>query len=142
MINPDSNHDPLNLTSVALELFKSRSIHQGSSPQQLAIGCFRDAKAFLAAADNVLSGEIDLSDEDTNPLDPAFAPNLKKTHPINLMSRIWGDLNKVRNVLAELDANPATDTYEPYSWGKPEVNQARALFPSVVQRAKQVLTKN
>jgi len=142
MTNSEPIHDPLNLTSVALELFKSRSIHQGASPRQLAIGCFRDATAFLAAADDVLSGEIDLSDEDTNPLDPAFAPNLKKTHPINLMSRVWGDLNKVRDVLDELEASPAADSYEPLSWGKPEVNQARALFPAVVHRAKQVSTRN
>lgn len=137
MATAEKTNEKMNLASVALELFKGRSLHHGVTPRQLAIGCFRDAAAFLAAADEALAGKIDWSAEDTNPLDSAFAPNLKKTHPINLMSRAWGDLKKVRATLAELDANPAAESYDPFSWGKPEVNQARALFPAVVNRAKQ-----
>ena len=72
---------------------------------------------------------------DSSPLDPAFAANLKKTHPINLMSKEWGDLRKVREALKFLEENPSLEAYEELSWGKPEVNQARALFPTVVQRA-------
>ena len=130
--------DPLTLTSVALELFKGRSLVHGTSPQQLAISCFRDAQAFLEAASQVVDGNLDLQTDETNPLDAAFAPNLKRTHPINLMSRAWGDVRKVQDALADLEANPGAETYERYSWGRPEVNQARALFPAVVQRAKQV----
>ncbi len=138
MATSDKTTDELDLSAVALELFKSRSLQSGANPQQLAIICFRDATVFLAAAQEVLAGGMDLFAEDTNPLDEAFAPNLKRTHPINLMSRAWGDLRKVQAALADLDANPTVDFYEPYSWGKPEVNQARALFPAVVSRAKQL----
>jgi hypothetical protein len=126
------------VTTVALELFKERSSQSGISPKQLAIDCFRDAAAFTQVAEDVLTGDIDLLDVNADPLDEAFAPNLKRTHPINLMSRAWGDLNKVQAVLAELDANPALEVYEPYEWGKPEVNQARALFPAVINRAQQL----
>ena len=133
----EHSNSALDITAVALELFKERSSQIGISPKQLAIECFRDATTFTNIAEDVMSGEIDLIAEDTNPLDVAFAPNLKKTHPVNLMSRAWGDLNQVRTVLAELDANPAAEQYAPYGWGKPEVNQARALFPAVVNRAAQ-----
>ncbi|HEY0984650.1 hypothetical protein [Schlesneria sp. T3-172] len=133
----EKNTESLNRSMVALELFKARSVSGGGSPRQLAISCFRDAMVFLEAAYEIQSGRADLS-ADESPLDPAFAPNLKRTHPINLMSRVWGDLRKVQEALADLDANPGADYYEPYSWSKPEVNQARALFPTVVNRLKQM----
>jgi hypothetical protein len=126
-----------NLTAVALDLFKGRSTQSGLNTHQMAITCFRDAKIFLAAAEQVHAGKLDIEEDESNALDIAFAPNLKRTHPINLMSRAWGDLQAVQKVLAYLDANPKADFYEPHSWGKPEVNQARALFPAVVDRARQ-----
>lgn len=138
MAAAEKTRDSSQLTSVALELFKERSSHAGISPEQLAIDCYRDATAFLATTADVLSGKIDLQFEDANPLDEAFAPNLKRTHPINLMSQAWGDLEKVRTVISVLDANPAAESYETYSWGKPEVGQARALFPAVISRARQL----
>jgi hypothetical protein len=142
MPTSDSSMTGLDVTAVALELFKERSAQGGFSPKQLAIDCFRDATIFTEVAEEVLTEGIDLSSDDANPLDVAFAPNLKKTHPINLMSRAWGNLDKVRETLAYLDANPGCESYEPYGWGKPEINQARVLFPAVVIRAKQcVVTK-
>ena len=140
MPTPEKSNDKLNLSAVALELFKSRSVHASINPRQLAIACFRDADVFISATQEILDGGVDLYADETNPLDEAFAPNLKRTHPINLMSRAWGDLRKVQAALADLDANPVAESYEPYSWGKPEVNQARALFPAVVNRAKQFAT--
>ena len=136
MITSETTSNALDVTAVALELFKERSSQAGISPKQLAIDCFRDATAFTTVAEDVMTGEIDPVAEDANPLDIAFAPNLKRTHPINLISRAWGDLTKVQAALAELDANPAVEFYEPYGWGKPEVNQARVLFPTVVSRAQ------
>jgi hypothetical protein len=135
-----STIDTAKLIAVALDIFKGRSSQPRVSPRQLAIECFRDATAFNEVAEEVQTGGIGTVAEDTNPLDMAFAPNLKRTHPINLMSRAWGDLNKVQAVMAELDANPAAEFYEPFGWGKPEVNQARALFPAVVSRAKHSTT--
>jgi hypothetical protein len=140
MTNSETSQTGLDVTAVALELFKERSSQGGISPRQLAIECFRDATIFTDVAEDVATSGIDLITEDSNPLDVAFAPNLKKTHPINLMSRTWGDVNRVEQALADLDANPGAEQYEPYGWGKPEVNQARALFPAVVDRAKQFAT--
>ena len=128
------------LTEIALELFKVHSLQPGVSSQQLAIECFRAAAVFKRVADDVQRNGIDQLAEDNDPLDIAFAPNLKKTHPVYLMSRAWGDLKQVQATLAELDANPAAEFYEPFGWGKPEVNQARALFPAVVNRAEKSTT--
>lgn len=141
MTTSRTSNDTLSLTDVALELFKTRSMSPGINPEQLAIDCFRSAKSFLAVSELVQSGEIAAIDNDTNPLDVACAPNLKKTHPVNLMSRAWGDVKKVESVLAELEADPSAESYEPFGWGRPEVNQARALFPAVVNRAQQYMTK-
>jgi hypothetical protein len=129
-----------NLTDVALDLFKERGAQSGISSHQLAMNCFRDAKIFLDAAELVHSGKLNFLEEDTNPLDVAFAPNLKRTHPINLMSRAWGNLAAVHKAFNDLDANPKAESYEPHGWGKAEVNQARALFPAVIQRAKQMVS--
>ena len=138
MTGSEKSTEKLSLPLIALELFKGRSLQPGVNPRQLAIDCFRDATVFVAAAQEVQSGNADLFIEETNPLDLAYAPNLKRTHPINLMSRAWGNLQKVQAALADLDAHPSAEFYEPYGWGKPEINQARALFPAVVSRAKQL----
>lgn len=128
------------LKAVALELFKASRV-AGVSAQQIATRCFKDASAFLEVSTKVLSGSVDIFAEDNNPLDEAFAPNLKKTHPINLMSREWGSLEKVREVLSDLDQNPKLESYEKYGWGLPEVNQARMLFPAKLAKAKLASTK-
>lgn len=133
----DTADEQFNVAAVALQLFKERSTQSGISPKQLAIECFRDATAFTQVAEDIATGDVDLNSEDDNPLDVAYAPNLKRTHPVNLMSRTWGDLEKVREVINDLDANPAVESYELYEWGKPEVNQARYLFPAVINRAKE-----
>jgi hypothetical protein len=125
---------------IAIELFKVRSGLPGASAQQLATGCVRDAMIFVHTFNEAITGGDRLLAEDSDPLDTAFAPNLSKTHPINLMSRARGNLQKVQLALADLEANPAAEFYETYNWGKPEINQARALFPAVILRSKRTTT--
>lgn len=121
------------LQEVAFDLFKNSRQGVGS-PEQHAIKCFRDGAAFLAAADKIKSGEINIVAIDNNPLDEAYAPNLKKTHPINLMSRQWGNIKKVREFY-ELVKSPNVTAIEELNWGLPECNTARALFPAVLEKA-------
>ena len=106
------------------------------SSEQVAMQCFRDAQSFLKVSEQIAKGGIE-DHPDNNPLDPAFAPNakLKKNDPLNVMSREWGDIGKVRRILNELNATPAATTYEELGWGLQQVNQARDLFPAVVERA-------
>lgn len=124
----------LQLQEIALTFAAERSTQHGLT-RGMAISCFRDAKTFMEVANEALSGKLD-SKEGLTALDAAFAPNLKRSHPINLMSSEWGDLEKVKKVLDDLNQNVAADRYEPLEWGKQEVNQARALFPAVIERAK------
>ena len=135
MANNDKPQTDNKLQSLAFELFTQRSaMLNGRSAEPVASQCFRDAESFLKVAEKVEKSGL-ASIADSSPLDPAFAANLKKTHPINLMSKEWGDLKRVREALKFLEENPSLESYEELSWGKPEVNQARALFPTVVQRA-------
>lgn len=137
MANNDKPQTDNKLQALAFELFTQRSAMLGGrSAEPVASQCFRDAESFLKVAERVEKSGL-ASIADSSPLDPAFAANLKKTHPINLMSREWGNLAKVREALKFLDENPSLESYEELSWGKPEVNAARALFPAVVQRADQ-----
>lgn len=128
------------LQETAFELFKHRPANVGSA-RQIAIQCYRSAEAFLQATDELIAGTLNITSIDQNPLDEAYAPNLKKTHPINLMSRHWGSVDKVRKTLAALKSEPEAKAYEPYGWGLPEVNQARALFPALVKKADELEEK-
>ena len=119
----------------AFELFKSSSF--GVSPKMLAIRCYRAAQEFCDAEDEILSGAVSISVIDNNPLDDAYAPNLKKTHPVNLISKKWGDLKKAMEAYEHVQ-NLGVNAYEPLGWEMPECNTARALFPAVLKRAKEV----
>lgn len=119
----------------AFELFRSSAV--GVAPEMLAIRCFRAAQAFCDAADKIISGEVSIYQIDNNPLDDAYAPNLKKTHPVNIISKKWGDLKKAVEAWEHVQ-NLSVKEYEPFGWSEPECNQARALFPAVLDRAKTV----
>jgi hypothetical protein len=119
----------------AFELFKASAF--GVSPKMLAIRCYRAAQEFCDAEDEILNGTVSISVIDNNPMDDAFAPNLKKTHPVNLISKKWGDLKKAMEAWQHVK-NLSVNAYEPYGWEMPECNTARALFPSVIKRAREV----
>lgn len=123
------------LQALALDLFRTGRNAMGS-PKQIAIKCFRDAAAFRDVMRQIMSNEIDVFFEDNNPLDQAHAPNLKKTHPLNLMSQAWGSIEKVRNTLAALEAAPTDTIYDLYGWGAQEVSIARFHFPEVIRKAE------
>lgn len=126
------------IKDLAFSLFTQRSgFAHGQSAENVARRCFIDATAFLKVSDTIGSEGLQPI-EDLNPLDTAFARNLPKTHPINLMSREMGNVNRVKEVFEALEANPKAESYEPLGWGMPEVNQARALFPAVLERANKL----
>lgn len=133
-----TDRDGVLLQETAFELFKQTN--GLGSPEHRAIRCFRDAAAFITAAKKIATGEINIEVIDNNPLDDAFAQNLKKTHPINLMSRQWGNIKKVREVY-EMVRNPGVQAYEELGWGMPECNQARALFPGIIAKADEMAKK-
>ena len=121
------------VTDVAMEFMKHRNSNGGA--HQLAIRCFRDATAFLEIAAKFASGELSVKAIENNPLDEAHAPNLKKTHPINLVSQRFGDIQKVAKIF-EMVKSPDVVSLEEYNWGLQECNQARAIFPAVLEKAQ------
>lgn len=134
---------PMNkITETAFDLFRTTRTPHGSAEQQ-AIRCFRDATAFLKIAGKFSSGEMSIEAIDNNPLDEANAPNLKKTHPANLISRkgVEGkeQLDKRLTMILEIYEivkSVEVKKVEDLNWGEPECNQARAIFPAVLERAE------
>jgi hypothetical protein len=103
-----------------------RPLHQ----QQVAEQCFRDARAFSAVAARAAKGDTFDATPENNILSDASAPKLKPTHPINMVSRQFGDRKRIVEIAKRLEANPTLDELPDLDWGKPEVSTARALFPS------------
>lgn len=130
------------LDSLAFEIFK-QSV--ASSPgnrggEQQALASYKKAEAFIAVRDRVRSGEAKPVKADV--LADCSAPNLKPTHPFNLVSQRFGSLEKVNRIAQFLDKHP-TPAGEPdelvgsinrafpeLSWDIPMINTARAIFPA------------
>lgn len=141
---------------VAQHLFAERSARSlGRNSKQVAVGCFRDAEAFLEVAGRYASGQ--LAAELKAPAGPqpsvASAPNIGRAskaqpvnvnHPHNMVSVRYGDLKKVARVLKHLKENPAPADPNAedvcvisqgdlqINWGTEETKLARVLFPEFV----------
>ena len=117
------------VTRVALQLFAERSARApGRAVEQVAIQCFRDAEAFAKVQADYAANGLG-ADPAESPLADCFAPNLKRTHPHNLVSREWGDLNRVRQIGKLLTEKPNLETYEELDWDVPTTRLARTIFP-------------
>lgn len=130
----------MSLENVAFELFKSMHMFPGS-PEQHAIRCYRNAAAFISMSEKIQLGEVNPTAISNEVLADAYAPNLKKTHPINLMSKEWGSVKKVKEAFAEIK-NPEVKEYELYGWKESEINTARRLFPPMLEREAELAKAN
>ena len=130
--------NPDQVEQYAFRLFAERSARLGKiNGETLAVSCLRDATAFLDVARKWRDGEISVAQPRGPVLADACAPNLRDDHPINMISQQKGSIPRVRQILAHLKANPALETLDALgvSWGKPEVNAARAIFPAYAETA-------
>src|SRR5690349_5752022 len=77
------------LERLAFQLFSERSgrgvMKRGA--ETLAVKCFQDAEGFLAIANRIRSGEQVQRKKVGPQLAEVCAPNLKRTHPINMVSQ-------------------------------------------------------
>jgi hypothetical protein len=121
------------IAEIARDLFAERSARAfGRNVKSLAIQCYRDAATFHEISQLYELDALE-TDKPAGPqLSEVSAPNLKKTHPHNLVSRRFGDLKKVREVNAWLKANPTAETYEDLEWDAPTTKLARILFPEFI----------
>lgn len=118
----------------AFELFSQRSA-RGASPS-LVKQCFRDASMFLAEAAKIGDGS-ELKNEPESVLADVSAPNLphakQNMHPLNLVSRRFGDPTALLKAQQYLDKYPDNDETEPayaeLGWDRKTTNLARAILP-------------
>ena len=116
----------------AFHLFAARTAmgYAKRGVDQLALNCFRDAEAFLNVAKKIRTGEATVKAPVGKQLATASAPNLKPTHPLNMVSQRFGDINRVKKIYDQLLASPSMEKLEEFDWGKQEVETARLVFPT------------
>lgn len=110
--------------------------------EQQALAAYKKAEAFMAIRDRVRAGETKAVRQEGPALTDCFAPNLKRTHPHNLVSQKFGDLAKVNRISQFLDKNPTPEgdadeliskinrEFPELSWDLPTINTARAILPA------------
>lgn len=129
----------------ARDMFSAVVAHHGgtANPADLARRCFHYADHFKDAESSYLNGTLE-PEEDLNPYDDASAPNLSKSHPINLMSKRWGSIEEVLkhfDAISKLDRSswredvkPDDIVYEDAHWTVAQVMTADAMFPAFIKR--------
>jgi hypothetical protein len=132
------------IETFAFRLFIERTARNpGRDVGHIAIGCYRDAEAFMSISDKIRSGEVEVAAPVGPQLADACAPNLDETHPLNIVSKRFGSLDLAKQIHKELLAKPGIEELPKVAgaggmsivlnWGKPEVNLARTILPTYVQ---------
>ena len=133
------------LDDLAFEIFARRiatlPVHRAI--ERDILDSYRKAEAFLAVKAKVhAEGLKTMVAAIEPPGSDCRAPNLRRNHPLNLVSRVDGDLNKVKQVQKFLAVNPtpAIDPQElvtrlnrsfpDLGWDLPTINVAREIFPA------------
>lgn len=137
--------DQTEVDEFAFRLYAERIAKMPSHANGEAASAWAYAKAndFMAVRARVKSGEaVSVAD---SKLSEASAPNLKPTHPHNLVSRRFAAshhggeakvLAMLREINAWLQAHPRSDeaqvAYDKLDWDVPTTNLARVLLPNYV----------
>lgn len=141
------------LDALAFEIYSKRvashPVRRGG--ERDALDSYRKAEAFLAVRKKVRSGETKVKDDGLVELCDCCAPNLPRSHPHNLVAKVFtdrkgtqiqGDLAKVQRIAAWLYKNPTPESdpeelvsrinreFPELNWEQKEVNTARAVFPA------------
>jgi hypothetical protein len=139
-----SEADTTELDELSFRLYAERI---SKMPAQIngeasSLWAYIKAKDFLAVRDRIRGGEEPRLAE--SKLADASAPNLKKTHPHNLVSQRFSAENggeaKVLAMIREIHNwllnHPRSDdspvAYDKFDWDVPTTNLARVLLPSYV----------
>lgn len=132
------------LDEFAFRLYAERVAKAPAQANGEALTCwaYRKAHEFLSVREKVKAG--DKSPMAVSRLAEASAPNLKKTHPLNLVSQRFADENggearvlaRIKDILDWLRDHPRSDenpvAYEQLDWDVPATNTARAILPHYV----------
>lgn len=137
----DSEHEDLAFRLYAERIAKMPAQVNG---EEMSRWAFRKAEEFLSVRTKVRSGEESAAMAVGMQLCDVSAPNLKQTHPHNLVSKRFAQanggepavLNRIKQIADWLDKHPRSDDaevkYEPLDWDVPTTNLARVLLPHYV----------
>lgn len=136
---------------LAERIFTQRATARNVSEKD-AIEAFRHADTFLAARKKIASGEIKTAAPEGVQLAECCCPNQPRTHPHNLVARIFddgkggepipGDLGKIKTLHAWLERNPTPERnpeevvhrinrqFSELNWDLDMLTIARAIFPA------------
>ncbi len=95
------------LDKLAFEIFSKRAATRPAG-EQAAVESYKAAEAFLAVRAKVQTEGI-ASAVDDSPLSDVSAPNQPPTYPLNLVSRKFGDLERVKKIAKWLEQNPTPE---------------------------------
>ncbi len=136
--------DTVEVDELAFRLYAERisKLPANASGEAASAWAFRKAEDFLAVREKVKAG--DMSVIVVSNLSDVRAPNLKKTHPHNLVSRFHADehggeakvLAMIKEIHTWLLNHPRSDespvAYDKLDWDVPTTNTARVIFPNYV----------
>lgn len=136
--------EKVELDELAFRLYAERisKLPAQSSGEAAGAWAYRKAEDFLAIREKVKSGDTKVTA--VSKLADAAAPNLKKTHPHNLVSQRFAEDNggeaRVLSMLKEIQTwllnHPRSDespvAYDRLDWDVPTTNLARILIPNYV----------
>jgi hypothetical protein len=119
---------------LATRLFADRTARYpgGQATEAAVLACYRDAEVFLQTLQKIQSGELSAKAPEGPQLADAHCPNLKPTHPLNMVSQRYGNLDRVRELHAKLTADPKIEELPDMDWDKHAVQTARDVFPAYV----------
>lgn len=130
------------LDEIALQIYAQRPSASRISGESDALDCYRRADAFMAVRAKVRKGELKAAKPTGPQLADCSAPNLRKNHPLNLVSSRYGDLARVSRIAQWLEAHPTPERdpeelviafnreHGGLDWALPEISTARLVFPT------------
>lgn len=136
--------DTTELDELAFRLYAERiaKMPPGASGETASGWAYKRAEEFLQVRSKVRAGEPAAVE---SKLSDVCAPNLKATHPHNLVSRRYAESDHggeakaiafIKSVVEWLKANPATNEnpnpYKRLDWDVPTTNLAREILPQYV----------
>lgn len=125
------NQAAASVEQLATRLFADRTARNpsGRATEATVLACYRDAETFMQTMARIQAGELSPATPAGPQLAEASCPNLPKQHPLNMVSSRFGNLQRVQELHAKLEADPKIETIEDLGWGKQEVITAREVFP-------------
>lgn len=143
------------LEALAFEIYSKRVAIGPTkrSGEEEAVDAYRKADAFLSVRKKIRAGELKPKPSESSQLANCCAPNLPRSHPLNLVAQTYtdrkvggaqsqGDINKVRRIYAWLEKNPEQPNnpdaivprlnreFPDLSWTAHEIATAREVFPA------------